>query len=354
VSEPPTSRSAPEATFETDAANPVRPESRRVGARAAVGCIVLAGVLIALFQGPSIRASGERMDGGFERDIVLAVGKPAGWLGDRLPLADVGHDLTAWLSPDDELSDTNRFASAGASDAGGAQPGAVAPVGPEAFDPVSLGLKRPSPRPLRHLLVTGDSMTMPLDAELTRRLVGHGVKTERDPHIGTGLSNTDLLDWGALSAKQAETEPDAVVVFIGANEGFPLPGAGGKKVDCCGPDWAALYATRARLMMNTYRRGGATHVYWLTLPFPREAARQRIARAVNAAIAVAATPYRAQVRVLDMVPTFTPGGRYRAAMDVDGREELVRNADGIHLNERGAAVAAEQVIAALRSDFEVQ
>ena len=37
--------------------------------------------------------------------------------------------------------------------------------------------------------------------------------------------------------------PDAVVVFIGANEGFPMPGPGGRAVQCCGPQWAAVYAT---------------------------------------------------------------------------------------------------------------
>ncbi len=48
----------------------------------------------------------------------------------------------------------------------------------------------------------------------------------RDVHVGTGISKTDLLDWGKLAAKQVgKDEPDAVVVFIGANEGFPMPGA---------------------------------------------------------------------------------------------------------------------------------
>ena len=61
-----------------------------------------------------------------------------------------------------------------------------------------------------------------------------------------------------------------------------------------------------------------------------------MARAVNAAIAVAAQPYRSQVRVLDMTDVFTPGGRYRAAMTVNGRETLVREPDGIHLNDAGA------------------
>ena len=104
-------------------------------------------------------------------------------------------------------------------------------------------------------------------------------------------------------------------------------------------------------MMNTYRQGGAARVYWLTLPLPRGGERQEIARAVNAAIEVAAQPYRAQVRVLDMTTLFTPGGRYRDAMDVDGRRRIVREADGIHLNQAGAELAADAVQAALRRDF---
>ena len=72
-------------------------------------------------------------------------------------------------------------------------------------------------------------------------------------------------------------------------------------------------------MMNTYRQGGSARVYWLTLPIPRDGDLAEVARAVNAAIEVAAQPYRAQVRVLDMSELFTPGGRYRDAMTVDGR-----------------------------------
>ena len=140
-------------------------------------------------------------------------------------------------------------------------------------------------------------------------------------------------------------------MFMGANEGFPFPAAGGRTVACCGADWAVIYATRVRRMMDTYRRAGAARVYWLTLPMPRDAARQKIARTVNAAIAVAAQPFASQVRVLDMSALFTPGGSYRAAMSVGGRETLVRRPDGIHLNDAGAGVAMGVVLARLRADF---
>jgi hypothetical protein len=206
---------------------------------------------------------------------------------------------------------------------------------------------------MKNLLVTGDSLAQPLDVQLARKLAGEGVVTTRDVHLGTGISKTDIVDWGLLSTKQVkEHKPDAVVMFMGANEGFPFPAAGGANVTCCGPAWAVTYATRARSMMQTYRRDGAARVYWLTLPMPRDPARQRVARAVNAAIAVAAQPFRSQVRVIDMTDVFTPGGRYRAAMTVDGRETLVRRPDGIHLNDAGAGVALDVVLPRLRADFQ--
>ena len=66
---------------------------------------------------------------------------------------------------------------------------------------------------------------------------------------------------------------------------------------------------------------------------------------------MAAEPYRSQVRVLDMSELFTPGGDYRDAMTVDGRRQIVREADGVHLNGTGAGIAAEVVLDAVRRDF---
>ena len=68
-------------------------------------------------------------------------------------------------------------------------------------------------------------------------------------------------------------------------------------------------------------------------------------------MAVAAEPWRTSVRVVDSVPIFTPGGRYRDAMPVAGRQTLVRQSDGIHLNDAGSSVLATVVLAALARDF---
>jgi len=333
---------------------PPKPRAgRRFRARDALLAIGAAALILLLFEGPSIRRQGEELSPGGQRTLVLAVGRPAGWLSGELGLGRVGHRLTSWLSPDDGLGANAKGGFDVAGAAIGAARGGVPVVTPDAFDPRALGV-RPKPLALHTLLVTGDSMAQPLDITLAGRLAGKGVKVIRDPHVGTGISKPIIVDWGKLSVAQtAKDHPDAVVVFIGANEGFPMKTAGppARTVACCGLDWATEYANRARRMMNTYRRAGAGRVVWLTLPLPREAARRKIALAVNAAVEVAAEPYRAQVQVLDMAALFTPGGTYRDAMKVGGTDTIVRQADGVHLNEAGAKLAADAVQAALRPDF---
>ncbi len=324
-------------------------EPRRFRARDALVAIGVAALVLLVVEGPSIRNSGERMEDGLWKEIVLAVGKPADAIGDVIPLPEVGDALTGWLSPESDRGGPGSFEAAAQEEAAG---GRISPITPDYFDPRAIGEEPPEPRELDTILVTGDSLSMPLDAEVARRLEGQDIEVIRDPQLGTGISAAQVGDWGSISVRQTrEEEPDAIVVFIGANEGFPLPEPGGGDVQCCGSDWAAVYASRVRLMMDTYRQGGEARVYWLTLPAPRDEDRQETARVVNETIEVAAQPYRVHVRVLDMVELFTPGGEYRDSMEIDGEDKIVREADGVHLNDEGAELAAEAVLDAIEQDF---
>jgi lysophospholipase L1-like esterase len=304
----------------------------RFSARDAVLAVGLTALLLLIFAGGSVRAAADQLEPGIGRDIVKAVGEPTGWFADQLPFAETRYDLTSWLSPDEELGEGgfDTAADGDASADGGAAP----------------------PDELGTLLVTGDSLSTPLDIELAQDLADGDAEVIRDPHLGTGISNAALVDWGELSTGQvSEHQPDAVVVFIGANEGYPLPSAGGGQVNCCGPEWAAEFESRVGRMMDTYLQDGAARVYWLTVPVQRDPARGPINDAVNAAISSAASE-RDGVEVIDTVPTFTPDGRYRDAMPVDGEEQIVRESDGIHLNDLGSDLAAQIVLAAIDEDFD--
>jgi lysophospholipase L1-like esterase len=194
-------------------------------------------------------------------------------------------------------------------------------------------------RPLT-LLATGDSMIQILDSHLRRRL--RGVRVQSDARISSGISKPATLDWVALARRQAlARRPNVTVMFIGANDGFPIGG-----VDCCGRPWIERYAARVRRMIASYRRRGVARVYWLTLPAARKPSFARVFRAVNAALRLAEPALRGSGRILDMGRVFTPGGRYRSS--IGGR--VVRQADGVHLNARGASIAANVVIRTMRRD----
>jgi lysophospholipase L1-like esterase len=311
---------------------------RRFSARDAVTAVALTTLLLLIFAGGSIRHAADELKPGLGRDIVKAVGGPAGWVADRLPFAETRQDLTSWLSPNQQLGG-GAFVAESANSARTTQPRPVPTT----------------PQPLHRLLVTGDSLSTPLDIEVARKLADQssGVQVTRDPHLATGISNTGLVDWGQLSTSQAaEDDPDAVVLFIGANEGYSMPGPNGTQVSCCGPGWEAVFRSRVGQMMDNYLEGGAQRIYWLTVPTQRDPARKPIADAVNGAIKAAAASRGAAVRVVDLVPVFTPGDSYRDSIDIDGRQTIVRESDGIHLDEAGSALAADLVLQALGRDFD--
>jgi lysophospholipase L1-like esterase len=197
------------------------------------------------------------------------------------------------------------------------------------------------------VLATGDSMIQIIDSFLQQRIGSKpGISVRSDAHISTGISKPFLLNWVQQARRQARSErPDVVVMFLGANDGFPIAGA-----PCCGHAWVKRYAGRARSMMRSYARGGRTTVYWLLLPTPREATFQRVFRAVNAALLRAAKHYPGEVRLLDLRRTFTPGGQFRSAMRWHGRTVTVRQGDGVHLSVTGASIAASLILRAMRRD----
>lgn len=322
--------------------------ARVFSAREALFAVAIAAAILVVCAGASILKTGEGMHSGIERDAVLAVGRPASTIAKHLPFHRGASKLTGWLAPESNLSGPGGFSSAAAAGSGQG----AATITSESFTPQSLGQPPPARRRLHTVLVTGDSMSEPLDQDIARELDPDGVHVIQEPHIGTGISSTLIVDWGKLSSHQVRSaHPEAVVVFIGANDGYSMPGAGGHQVNCCGAKWAAIYANRVRQMMNTYRQAGAARVYWLTLPAPRDQARVRIARVVNAAIEVAAQQWPNDIRIIDTVPVFTPDYHYRDSMDVGGQPMLVRESDGIHLNDAGSSIAAKLVLKRISSDF---
>jgi hypothetical protein len=200
------------------------------------------------------------------------------------------------------------------------------------------------------VLATGDSMIQIVDGFLAKQVRSQHFKVRSDAHVGTGISKPFLLDWVAHAEKIAKSyRPSASVVFLGANEGFPLRFEG-KRRNCCSRAWRKAYARRAQAMMQALERGGASRVYWLTLPAARPGNWNHIYRSVNLALRTASRREGEAVRLLDMGAVFTPSGRFQQTIVRGGRRISVRQADGIHLNVAGARIATRIVVRRMRRD----
>jgi hypothetical protein len=200
------------------------------------------------------------------------------------------------------------------------------------------------------VVATGDSMIQIVDNFLAKELQPKHLTVKSDAHVGTGISKTRQFDWVRRARYLARHyRPRATVVFIGANEGFPLVWQG-KRRDCCSRAWQQAYAARAEKMMRSFERGGAARVYWLTLPAARPHFWNRIYRAVNLAIGAAAKREGDGVRLLDMGAIFTPSGHFQQTIKRGGRRISVRQSDGIHLNVAGARIAARYVARRMQHD----
>jgi hypothetical protein len=200
------------------------------------------------------------------------------------------------------------------------------------------------------VLATGDSMIQIIDGLLGQKLKRQHFRVRSDAHIGTGISKPFQLDWVAHARRLAGSyRPTATVVFLGANDGFPMRFEG-KRRNCCSRAWRKAYAARAQAMMRAFERGGESRVYWLTLPAARDGHWNHIYKSVNLALRTASKREGDGVRLLDMGAVFTPSGRFQQTIVRHGQRISVRQADGIHLNVAGAKIATEVVVRRMRRD----
>jgi lysophospholipase L1-like esterase len=201
------------------------------------------------------------------------------------------------------------------------------------------------------LYAAGDSEMQILDSLIGQDLASHGVDVTSDARISTGLTNSAFFDWqGEARRKAAGLQPDVSVVFLGANDGYAVPAAGGGQAGCCGSDWSAGYANLAAQMMSTLLRGQAGQVYWFLLPTPRPANFKTLFDAVNAGLRTAAGRFPGRVHLIDANAFFTPHDQYRDFMVYHGHGFVIHESDGIHLSTASDQVAAGLLLQQLISD----
>ena len=265
-------------------------------------------LLLVLFEGdvgPRARAS--RWTRASARDVVLAVGKPAGC--DRRRAAVRAASPTT--RPRGSRPTRSSTAAAASRHARAARPAAASRRSPR-----TRSTRRRSARSRRRAKAAADAAghrrlaVQPLDASSRGALAGRGVKVVPRPAPRHRHLQDASWSTGASSrpTRCASDQPGRVVVFIGANEGFPMPGAGGKRGRVLrrrlgggvrqprAPDDGHLPPGRRGARLLDHRADAAR------TPSARSDQRASSTRPIE----VAAQPWASQVRVIDTVPQSSP------------------------------------------------
>lgn len=207
-------------------------------------------------------------------------------------------------------------------------------------------LPPPAPGQPRVVALVGDSMmAVGLSDTLLRETAGdQNIRVIKAFKSGTGLARPDVFDWmQEYPAMIDSARPDAIIVAIGANDGQGFVENG--KVLAYGSDaWVNAYQKRTSDFLALLTQNGA-RVVWVGLPPMKSGAYNERAAEINRiAYSVVsrnplATWWNPQSYIGD-----ESGGFRELLTAANGKTTRIREADGIHLSDEGAAMLTPSLI----------
>jgi len=210
-----------------------------------------------------------------------------------------------------------------------------------------------SPYPIR-MIVAGDPLRVFLAGDSQMEFLSQALSTEGGPrdlqtdvefHISTGLARPDYFNWPAeLVAVLDNSNPEAVVLFMGANDHQDMADADGNRIVRDTPEWDAEWSRRLEVTLDLLRAPGR-EVFWVTQPPMRDGDLNRAVERMNE-LATDVINARDFVTSIDIWAMF--GGDHGFSARVaspDGELTSARVNDGVHLNRTAASWVAELVFA---------
>ena len=207
--------------------------------------------------------------------------------------------------------------------------------------------------PLR-VYVAGDSQAEYLGHAITTESADLSLEVLVDHRISTSLARPDYFNWPAELAAQVASDqpPEAVVLFIGANDYQDMTTADGHRLVEGTGAWRAEWTTRLEVTLDLLA-GDDRHVYWVTQPPMRDDSLNEGVTVINS-LAAPVIESRDQVSAVEIWELFGGNDGYNERLtDSAGETILARVGDGVHLSRAGASWVAEVVFAAItqRWDF---
>ncbi|MFK7931546.1 MAG: DUF459 domain-containing protein [Myxococcota bacterium] len=203
----------------------------------------------------------------------------------------------------------------------------------------------------RVLIVGASSIQYHLGIELQRTIEEHypGVTVHRLGKLGTGLVRDDVFDWDAeIATLMATHSPDLVVAQFGGNDAQALT-LGETRIGFGKEGWDDAYRQRLVTVATHIQDAGAQPLF-LGMPVMRESGFSGRIKRVNRITEEAMNQVGARY-----VPTWdlaaTPTGKYRVAVEHEGRRGTMRMQDGVHYTRLGAKFVASHLTTRLEQQM---
>lgn len=330
---------------------------------AAISCLLLA----TLLTSAKIVEIAERQEFGTARDRQLAVAEQVDRVANFLSLnrpydaiqaiRGTGDDVASRIDTIDEvIADLDLEADDPPVDA----PAADDPAGPDSTSTTSTTTTVPAwpirtvdaTRPLT-VFVAGDSQAEYLADAVTTES-SFALEVEQQHEISTSLSRPDYFNWPARLREVDEAQdPEAVVLFIGANDHQDMTDSDGSRLVEGTNEWQTEWRRRLEITFDLLEQDGR-RIFWVTQPPMRDGGLDAGIDQINV-LANAVIAEREFVSAIDIWPLFGgESGFSERVTGPDGDEIRARIDDGVHLTRGAASWVADMVFAAMSDSWEFE
>ncbi|MEQ8841364.1 MAG: DUF459 domain-containing protein [Acidimicrobiales bacterium] len=173
------------------------------------------------------------------------------------------------------------------------------------------------------------------------------LRVEAQFEISTSLARPDYFNWPARLREIDEAQdPEAVVLFIGANDHQDMSAADGTRLVEGSVEWQTEWSRRLAITFDLLERPGR-HIFWVTQPPMRDGDLNTGVGIVND-LAAAVIAERDFVSAIDIWPLFGGDAGFSARIvGPDGTDTRARIDDGVHLTREASSWVADLVFAEL-------
>jgi len=204
--------------------------------------------------------------------------------------------------------------------------------------------------PLR-VFAAGDSQMEFLSQAIATEGGDRPLDLDAEFRISTGLSRPDYFNWPAeLASVISDDDPEAVVLFMGANDHQDMIDSSGDRLVRDTPQWQAEWSRRLEILLDL-SKGPGRQVFWVTQPPMRDGNLDKAVRLLNG-LAAPVIEARDFVSVIDIWDMFGGADGFAARVaGPDGSEVTARVNDGVHLNRRAASWVADLIFEAFEETW---